>query len=379
MDRGVKLNNKGFTLIETIVAMTVLVLVSVPLMDTFSRSLVMTRKTSSYQRAVLLGQSVTEGVKAHSVTDLCQTFVKPDKYHFDILDRNTFTFSGYERLQMSSGASGGFQTYPGQPTSTNDRVYYYGIYGISNGARTYDALITLDSEKYNDINSRIIPTIVNMGSVSTAVIDNTGQLNNMGNLATQAKTTLGNPSDMKCKMDIFIKKYHQDGVSKGGYYIYANVTYSSVSKGKTVTYKHVGDKAYDNKNKLKYVYVICNAAGLGSMDNYINFTITVEGDDSEVNIPIALVSSNTSAVAKWQLGTMNGNYRKYLQFLTNDGDTGIVNIYQANPTDRKNFGDSGQKIRRLYNLKVDVYEAQSSLSTRFRGVPISSTNSAFIR
>ena len=80
MHRGVKLNNKGFTLIETIVAMSILVLVSIPLMDSISRGMRVGRDTSSFQRAVLLGQSVTEGVRAHSVSDLCSTFVMSDKY-----------------------------------------------------------------------------------------------------------------------------------------------------------------------------------------------------------------------------------------------------------------------------------------------------------
>jgi prepilin-type N-terminal cleavage/methylation domain-containing protein len=384
MERGVNSNNKGFTLIETIVAMTILVLVSIPLMDTFSRSLVMTRNSSSYQRAVLLGQSVTEGVKAHSVGDLCLTFVKPDKYHFDILDDNTFDYTGYERLKKTAISGDTFQTYPGQPATTNDRIYYYGIYGVSNGSRTYDALIELDSEKYNDINSRIIPTIVNMGSKSTAVIDNTGQLNNMDNLAQVAYNDMGYPSDMTCEMSIFIKRYDPNGVSKGGYYIYANVKYSSASKGTSRTYKHIGDKAFDNINKLKYVYVICNADKLyGKVDNKIKINIDVQGIGDDVNIPIAMVSSNTNANRGWYLDTPTGaNWRKYLQFLTNDGETGITNIYTVQPAfgdNRGNLGDSGQKIRRLYNLKVKVYEAQPSLDKRFIGDPISETNSAFIR
>ena len=154
MDRGVKLNNKGFTLIETIVAMTILVLVSVPVMDSISRGMKISRDTSSFQRAVLLGQSVTEGIKSHSVPDLCKTFVRQDKYVFDVLDKNVYNFAGYGRLSTANGVD-----YSEMAINTdtsydaNARQYYYGIYGVESGAKKYDVLVKLDSEEYNDINS----------------------------------------------------------------------------------------------------------------------------------------------------------------------------------------------------------------------------------
>ena len=390
MDRGVKLNNKGFTLIETIVAMTILVLVSVPVMDSISRGMKINRDTSSFQRAVLLGQSVTEGIKSHSVPDLCKTFVRQDKYVFDVLDKNVYNFAGYGRLSTANGVD-----YSEMAINTdtsydaNARQYYYGIYGVESGAKKYDVLVKLDSEEYNDINSKIIPSIVNVGSDSTAVIDNTGILCNttdrdLKDLAIQNGVSTTN---MRCIMNIYIKKYNSSSnIIKGAYHVYGNVTYTDGSHSYTI--ENVGESSFDSKYKLKYLYIVCNGSRLSESFLYkseikIHFSIgdLLEEELTKVDIPVAIVTSPTSKV-KWNLSVDGANARDYLQFFTNNGTTnnGVGNIYTTeSATTLNNFGDSGKKIRRIYGLSVQVYDYQPEVSHKFKTAPISDIKSAFIR
>ena len=391
MDRGVKLNNKGFTLIETIVAMTILVLVSVPVMDSISRGMKINRDTSSFQRAVLLGQSVTEGIKSHSVPDLCKTFVRQDKYVFDVLDKNVYNFAGYGRLSTANGVD-----YSEMAINTdtsydaNARQYYYGIYGVESGAKKYDVLVKLDSEEYNDINSKIIPSIVNVGSDSTAVIDNTGilcnttdrDLKDLANVYGGVSTT-----NMRCIMDVYIKKYNSSSnIRKGAYHVYGNVTYTDGSNSYTI--ENVGESTFDSTYKLKYLYIVCNGSGLSESASYkseikIHFSIgdLLANESTKVDIPVAIVTSPTSKV-KWNLSVDGANARKYLQFFTNNGTTnnGVGNIYTTeSATTLNNFGDSGKKIRRIYGLSVQVYDYQPGVSHKFKTAPLADIKSAFIR
>lgn len=413
MCRGDKLNNKGFTLIETIVAMSILVLVSVPLMDSISRGMRVSRDTSSFQRAVLLGQSVTEGVRSHSVSDLCSTFVKQNTsdgsstYLFDILDKNVYNYKGYGRLNTDDGV-----TYAEMPSGNssfdgNSRKYYYGIYGVESGAKKYDVLIKLDSDKFNDINSKIIPSIVEVGSESTVVIDNTGVLNHIGDktLKEMARENLGIGSDakMKCRIDVYVTK-HKAGqentesdttVARGAYHAYGDITYyvgddyeSAKAAGTFYTFLNIGEDSFDIKNKLKYMYVICNGEGLEGVNDVVCH-VDAQGleawDSGNVDIPVAIVTSNC-VDARWKLMLDNDlpyskdSARKYLSFLTNNGsNNGVENIYTTDGVTIENFGDSGKKTRRIYELNVQVYDYQENVNQKFKTNVLSNIKSTFIR
>lgn len=408
MHRGVKLNNKGFTLIETIVAMSILVLVSIPLMDSISRGMRVGRDTSSFQRAVLLGQSVTEGVRAHSVTDLCSTFVMSDKYMFDILDSNVYKYEKYGRLELTP--EGNSYKYMDSNVDTNvnsnSRKYYYGIAGVESGAKKYDVLIKVDSDKYNDINSKIIPSIVEVGSEGTVVIDNTGTLNNIGNktLTEMAREKLGISSSdkMKCKMDIYITKHKAENIddsadtsiTRGAYHVYGNITYYTVSDPrdsylaatKSYTFLNVGEDSFDINHRLNYMYVVCNGEGLEGTNDIIfhmDAKNLYEWDSKKVDIPVAIVTANCdiSTNTKWKLSTADADTkeaaRAYLTFLTNNGSES--NIYTTEVTKIDNFGDSGKKIRRIYELTVQVYDYQSDIGNKFKTKALSDIKSALIR
>ena len=266
-----KINNKGFSLVEVIIAMTVLVIVSIPMLDTLSGTTVVTRKSSNRQRATLLAQSITEGVKRYSTKDLCKAFVDPglsksadEIINFPILDSKSFTFSDFNRLEPSGA---GYST--STKLSENSKKYYYGIIGIQTGVSTYDALIKLDSEIYDDVNAEVIPEIVNIGAPGTGLIDISGLYNGIDILKdVQNKVeSTDNPlkqtfdaKKIKVKTNVVIQKHHKDqyGNPNVSYEIYGNVIYEYNYGSKKVEYKYnyLVSRTLDSKQKLNYVYVL---------------------------------------------------------------------------------------------------------------------------
>lgn len=69
--RRVKLNNKGMTLVEIIVAVAVFTLVAVPAMRIFGSSSSTNFKSRARQRATLVGESIMESFKAYDMEAIC--------------------------------------------------------------------------------------------------------------------------------------------------------------------------------------------------------------------------------------------------------------------------------------------------------------------
>ncbi|MBE5935123.1 MAG: prepilin-type N-terminal cleavage/methylation domain-containing protein [Lachnospiraceae bacterium] len=383
-----KMNNKGFTLVEILIAMSVLVIVSIPMLDTLSGATVVTRKASTRQRATLLGQSITEGVKRYSTLDLCKHFVEsPDVLNFPILNGDNYTFEGFSRLERSGG---------GYTISTdvkeNAKEYIFGIYGIEEGIEKYDALITLNPNDYEDLNAEVIPEIVNIGSPGTGLIDITGLYNGM-DIIQEVKDRVAlagetfNPNNCRANVTVDIKKRYAPEVS---YEIFSNITYTyTLSSGSMihVDKNYVGSRTMDSKQRLHYVYVLLSDDNIRGTNNLVfNMDVIENGSAGEAeNIPIALVTGNSSA--KWNMSVVEGaydasgvfvetyNWKNSVMFLTNGEDGSKINFRDA----LNDYGTSGNKLKRIYGLKVAMYPAKTNMADRFRGTPIDTITSSYLR
>lgn len=72
--RKAKMNSKGMTLVEVLVAMTILTIVAVPTLRIFGSAANTNTSSRMRQRATIVGESVMESFKAYNMESLCKQF-----------------------------------------------------------------------------------------------------------------------------------------------------------------------------------------------------------------------------------------------------------------------------------------------------------------
>ena len=426
-------NNKGFTLVEVLIAMSVLVIVSIPMLDTLSGTSVMTRKSSTRQRATLLGQSITEGIKRYSTLDLCKAFVAApgtktyaDLCNFPVLNRDNYSFEDFARLDRIEDEDSGNVTYSiNTKPSENAREYYFGIFGIEEGIEKYDALITLTPDTYEDLNAEVIPEIVNIGAPGTGLIDITGVYNGK-DFVREFKEKIESddfspqatfdPDNISVDVDINITKHESPETM---YEVYGSVWYrydrdgdgsttNAAAGDVNVGSSYLGSRSLDGKQRLNYVYVLLgddNLAKFSDQEYNLNFHINVKDglDEAEAeNIPIAIVTGSNDRV-KWNMTVdsrmpnpdydpayegdwldprshetvITDDWRDSAMFFTN-AKNGKIN-FRDRADVLKDYGTSGNKLKRIYGLTVDMYDFNFALDRKFTGEPVDSMKSSYLR
>ncbi len=96
-----KLNNKGLSLVEILVAVVILALVSGPLLHTFVSAAVYNRRARERQRTTTAAQSVMEGFKAFDLEELCWQFDE----HKNAEEQAAHPFRVYSGATGSSGGT----------------------------------------------------------------------------------------------------------------------------------------------------------------------------------------------------------------------------------------------------------------------------------
>lgn len=173
--------NSGFTLVELLIAITILGIIVGPFMHSFVTASRTNAKAQQIQNATLLATNLMEEVKSNTVGDLAFQFNYPKRddntSRFDVM--NTYT-SAYE-LTMKDGALQNVTKYLENGAANNrDYVtssvlykdyqtnledeyeflgqslgrYYFVMEGLKSGSTEYDALITLDSNGYKTVDDK---------------------------------------------------------------------------------------------------------------------------------------------------------------------------------------------------------------------------------
>ncbi len=132
--RKQKLNNKGLSLVEILVAVVILALVTGPLLHSFVSAARYNQRAKERQRTTTAAQSVMEGFKAFDLEELCWQFSGDPAHPFRV-------YSG------ATGSSTG--TYVGEVDGVRqfipsaDNTYEFVIRNISFEGMLYDAKINL--------------------------------------------------------------------------------------------------------------------------------------------------------------------------------------------------------------------------------------------
>lgn len=121
-------DNRGFSLVELLVAVTILAIIVAPLLHTFVTASATTVRSRRLGDATLASQNVAEAVEANSLSEL---FRNPG----EALRADTAEF-------YAVGDDGKLAS---EPFRSGQDVYRIGLTGLQAGSASFDALVTLDS------------------------------------------------------------------------------------------------------------------------------------------------------------------------------------------------------------------------------------------
>lgn len=143
-------DNKGMTLIELLVAITILAIVVSPFLNTFFMAAKQNNKSREILRATTVAQNLMEGLKAFSLEDICTQINQKESG----VDSKLYLPKGYEKQRelpvlteenreekSGNGLTG--EDYVFQSTSCNR--YQFALGGLEEDGKKYDARITLDA------------------------------------------------------------------------------------------------------------------------------------------------------------------------------------------------------------------------------------------
>ena len=144
-----KKDNRGMTLIELLVAITMLAVVISPFLKTFTISARQNNKARETFRATTVAQNLMEGLKAFTLEDICKQVNKNSGPNSMLYRPNGYQDHAEIGAEKSGNGSIG-DAYVFENTASN--IYEIGIQGIEEDGKLYDAKVLLDASGYSSIN-----------------------------------------------------------------------------------------------------------------------------------------------------------------------------------------------------------------------------------
>lgn len=135
-----KLNNKGFSLVEVIIAIVIISIVCGAVLSCLVSSTKYAVKAKENQYVTGAAQSILEGVKASTLESLTKQFNDPDHANFKVLKQiiNTADSTRFGNFPYSS-----YAMTPRAVGATPDVPYEFFIYGVDYQNHLYDSKITI--------------------------------------------------------------------------------------------------------------------------------------------------------------------------------------------------------------------------------------------
>ena len=194
------LGNKGFTLVEVLVAVAILALIAIPLVANFAMSSRVNQKSRKNLDTTTMAQNVMEGMNAYSAEDIIKQF---DSYSgagqsLKFLPTGT-TVDSYGELQhgvdsktigygvkASNGSMVGTLTVPQYSTGLDisgnsiavqpnaDNTYYLWVKGIAQGNQNYDMRLIMNANSYAANSSVKVANIASMNNLYDAFYQDDG-------------------------------------------------------------------------------------------------------------------------------------------------------------------------------------------------------------
>lgn len=193
MKKGnIKKDNKGFTLVETIVSMLILAIIVLPILRTFVVSSVTNNKTKTKQISGEMASTIMESVKALGVKNT--TFTINGLKNFSLVDNSYITndtnmyelsyneltnrYSKIENISNLSSRKNADGSLEFVPNASGK--YYYAIDSIKKDNRIFDIVIEFDASKYQgnslvgdskvEQNNYKLPNLTELNNDTTAIL-----------------------------------------------------------------------------------------------------------------------------------------------------------------------------------------------------------------
>ena len=160
---GGRAADAGFSLVELLIAVTILAIIVIPLLHLFVTSTRINVKSRQTLRATTVAQDIMEGLKAYTLEEVRTQFNKTDAAGRIVLPSDTAFYypeDGFYILNSDLIQSGvreitELETWldtstgkPVDPHGVDNETYYFGIENLKMQGGEYDALIKLDASKY---------------------------------------------------------------------------------------------------------------------------------------------------------------------------------------------------------------------------------------
>lgn len=175
------IDNQGFTLLELIISIVVLVLIMLPLMNSFYRSAQMNKKAEDIQVQSNLAASIMEGLKSQDIEAAITQFKGPIGSFEIITDSAGNPIAEDVMVLRFNAVTGKYEevVLNSDETLPEQSAYYFAIHGIQEGSTAYDALITMNSTTYaaaSDIlNNYRMPEAINLDALANSLLFSDGE------------------------------------------------------------------------------------------------------------------------------------------------------------------------------------------------------------
>ena len=150
--------NAGFSLVELLIAVTILAIIVIPLLHMFVTSTRINVKSRQTLRATTVAQDIMEGLKAYTLDEVRTQFSLPDgtissdyfypTEGFYIVNSKMIQEGVREIKELESWIDDDGNVI--DPDDPENEIYYFGIKNLKMQGGEYDALIKLDASTYTD-------------------------------------------------------------------------------------------------------------------------------------------------------------------------------------------------------------------------------------
>lgn len=141
-----KTADAGFSLVELLIAVTILAIIVIPLLHMFVTSTRINVKSRQTLRATTVAQDIMEGLKAYTLEEVSAQFAPPEGVSADVFHYPSEGFYVVNSSLIQGGVRDLTEDMYGHVE--DDEIYYFGIENLKMQGGEYDALIKLDASTY---------------------------------------------------------------------------------------------------------------------------------------------------------------------------------------------------------------------------------------